>query len=646
MEMKYKFLMGVILLGSQWAYASTITVTNTNDAGAGSLRAAIAQANAERGKSKIEFSLPAGDQTISLKSSLTISSSVEIEGSEGIVLENTEESCILLCDGVSSGDTILLKNIEIGKSLLQSGREHAQVELRGVSGDAGAVFLCEGVKMDSSTFFARSSGLAHVQAYEYPWAIKMVDCKMSDGFYGIVYGKSLELKNMLVFGCRTSLSTLPKYVAESVVIDQCVFSNIDGYTYVSGRKTRLNDFDSRSSRALVLACSPNSDIEITNCTFAACQDMAIRTSNSMDGWNVKIEGCQFYDMKDITFPVVALTKTYVEGETYAPSEVLVSGNYFGVAPNGEAIPIAKGLSVDAEKVTIKDNVFGNILDSVAIYDCGSDDLLVENNYFGTDAKGVDQGACGIRICATDGELMEMFYPEGRKQNKRIVGNTFAQKGAFGVRVDSLSVRATIFDNIFLGSEPGGKAIWYTPENHGMDAPEFSARASNDLVRVVGTGIPGSTVQLYKCGQTPQSAFAFLDSVRVGEDGSFNASLPISSFGEEQNDNQGLYLSATMTIYDSVGDATTELSDPVCVSMSTGTQPFLSGESAPVTVVSDGFLPIENADSAVKAEVVDAWGRRYTIPVSASLDVRTLSKGVYVLMIDYQEGMSACRFVKR
>lgn len=644
--MKYKFLMGVILLGSQWAYASTITVTNTNDSGAGSLRAAVSQANAERGKSRIEFSLPAGDQTISLKSSLTISSSVEIEGSEGIVLENTEESCILLCDGVSSGDTILLRNIEIGKSLLQSGREHAQVELRGVSGDAGAVFLCEGVKMDSSTFFARSSGLAHVQAYEYPWAIKMVDCRMSDGFYGIVYGKSLELKNMLVFGCRTSLSTLPKYVAESVVIDQCVFSNIDGYTYVSGRKTRLNDFDSRSSRALVLACAANSDIEITNCTFAACQDMAIRTSNSMDGWNVKIEGCQFYDMKDITFPVVALTKAYVEGETYAPSEVLVSGNYFGVAPNGEAIPIAKGLSVDAEKVTIKDNVFGNILDSVAIYDCGSDDLLVENNYFGTDAKGVDQGACGIRICSIDGNLMEMFYPDGRKQNKRIVGNTFAQKGAFGVKVDTLSVRATIFDNLFLGAEPGGKAIWYTAENHGMDAPVFSAKASNGSIHVAGTGIPGSTVHLYKCGQTPQSAFAFLDSVKVGEDGSFSANLPLASLGEEQDDNQGLYLSAAMTVHDAEGGATTELSDPVAVAMSTGAESLLSGGSDPVTVVSDGFLPIRDAENVEKVDVVDAWGRRFNLPVSETLDVRALPAGVYVLFIGHREGTSAYRFVKR
>ena len=646
MEMKYKFLLGAFLLSSQWAFPSTFTVTNTDDAGAGSLRAAIAQANAERGKSKIEFSLPAGDQTISLKSSLTISSSVEIEGSEGIVLENTEESCILLCDGVASGDTILLRNIAIGSSVLQSNREHAQIELRGVAGDAGAVFACEGVKMDSSTFLTNLSGIAHVQTYEYPWAIKMTDCELSDGFYGIVYGKSLELKNTLVSGSRIPLSTIQDHVAESVVMDDCVFSRNKNYAYVSGSKTRLNGVEAYENSALVLACAANSDVELNNCTFRACKDVAVRSSNPMDGWKVKLEGCQFYDTEKLSVPVVALTKSYVEGEVYAPSEVIISGCHFGVTPEGQASPIAEGLYVEVDKIVIKDNVFGNVKDSVAINDLGSDDMLVENNYFGTDAKGVDQGACGIRICATDGELMEMFYPEGRKQNKRIVGNIFAQKGAFGVRVDSLSVRAAIFDNIFLGSEPGGKAIWYTPENHGMDAPEFSARASNDLVRVVGTGIPGSTVQLYKCGQTPQSAFAFLDSVRVGEDGSFNASLPISSFGEEQNDNQGLYLSATMTIYDSVGDATTELSDPVCVSMSTGAQPFLPGESAPVTVVSDGFLPIENADSAVKAEVVDAWGRRYTIPVSASLDVRTLSKGVYVLMIDYQERMSAYRFVKR
>ena len=644
--MKYKFLLSVFLLGSQWAFPSTFTVTNTNDEGDGSLRAAVSQANAERGMSRIEFSLPAGNQTISLKSSLTISSSVEIEGSEGIVLENSEESCILLCDGVASGDTILLKNIEIGKSLLQSGREHAQVELRGVAGDAGAVFLCEGVKMDSSTFFTNLSGIAHVQTYEYPWAIKMTDCELSDGFYGIVYGKSLELKNTLMSGSKIPLSTIQGHVAESVVMDGCVFSRNKNYAYVSGRKTRLNGVEAYENNALVLACAANSDIELNNCIFRACMDVAVRTSNPMDGWKVKLEGCQFYDTEKLSVPIVALTKSYVEGEVYAPSEVIISGCHFGVTPEGQASPIAEGLYVEVDKIVIKDNVFGNIKDSVAINDRGSDDLLVENNYFGTDAEGNDQGACGIRICSIDGELMEMFYPEGRKQNKRIVGNTFAQKGAFGVKVDTLSVRATIFDNLFLGSEPGGKAIWYTAENHGMDAPEFSAKASDGSIQVAGTGIPGSTVQLYKCGQTPQSAFAFLDSVKVGEDGSFSANLPLASIGEEQDDNQGLYLSATMTVHDTEGSATTELSDPVYVAMSTGAQPLLSDGSNPVTVVTEGFLPIVNAGLAVKTEVVDAWGRRFNLPVSETLDVHALPMGVYMLFVDYQEETSSYRFVKR
>ncbi len=644
--MKYKFLLGVFLLGSQWAFPSTFTVTNTNDEGAGSLRAAISQANAERGKSRIEFSLPAGDQTISLKSSLTISSSVEIEGSEGIVLENTEESCILLCDGVASGDTILLRNIGIGSSVLQSNREHAQIELRGVAGDAGAVFACEGVKMDSSTFLTNLSGIAHVQTYEFPWAIKMTDCELSDGFYGIVYGKSLELKNTLMSGSRNPLSTIQGHVADSVVMDDCIFSRNKNYAYVSGRKTRLNGVEAYENSALVLACTANSDIELNNCTFRACRDVAVRTSNPMDGWKVKLEGCQFYDTEKLSVPVVALTKSYVEGEVYAPSEVIISDCYFGVTPEGQSSPIAKGLSVEVDKIVIKDNVFGNIKDSVAINDRGSDDLLVESNYFGTDAGGNDQGACGIRICSIDGNLMEMFYPDGRKQNKRIVGNTFAQKGAFGVKVDTLSVRATIFGNIFLGSEPEGKAIWYTAENHGMDAPEFSAKASKGTIQVAGTGIPGSTVQLYKCGRTPQSAFAFLDSVKVGEDGSFSANLPLASIGEEQGDNQGLYLSATMTVHDTEGSATTELSDPVYVAMSTGAQPLLSDGSNPVTVVTDGFLPIANAGLAVKAEVVDAWGRRFNLPVSETLDVHALPMGVYVLFIDYQEGTSSYRFVKR
>ena len=66
----------------------------------------------------------------------------------------------------------------------------------------------------------------------------------------------------------------------------------------------------------------------------------------------------------------------------------------------------------------------------------------------------------------------------------------------------------------------------------------------------------------------------------------------------------------------------------------------------MTVVSDGFLPIANADLAVSAEVVDAWGRRFDLPVSEHLDLRALPTGVYVLFIGYREGTSTYRFVKR
>src|SRR5215207_79436 len=57
-------LTGVFLVGSPGALAATIDVTTTTDGGAGSLRAAIAQANANPGPDVVQ--LPAGTYALTV----------------------------------------------------------------------------------------------------------------------------------------------------------------------------------------------------------------------------------------------------------------------------------------------------------------------------------------------------------------------------------------------------------------------------------------------------------------------------------------------------------------------------------------------------------------------------------------------------
>ena len=185
--MKYKFWLGIFLLNLQLVYSTTFTVTNTNDSGVGSLREAIEQSNKESEMSKVVFSIEGDDQTIILTVSLKVTSGVEIDGSGKVVLQNSQETCILSCDDVQSGTSIVLRNIEIGSSVDASNK--GQIELHGVIGEASATFICDNVKMAFA--LKRSS---HVRTCEYPWVINMNNCEVAHSSVGVVYGKELQLR--------------------------------------------------------------------------------------------------------------------------------------------------------------------------------------------------------------------------------------------------------------------------------------------------------------------------------------------------------------------------------------------------------------------------------------------------------------------
>ncbi len=551
--MKYKILLGFLFLNLQLVCSGTFTVTNTNDSGDGSLRMAIDQSNAESGMSKIVFSITRNDRTISIGTPLEIKSGVEILGSDGVVLENTQGTCIISCLGenMGVGDSIVLRNIEIGSSIV--GEEKGQIELHEVAPNANAVFVCDRVKMTSA--LDRSF---HIKTCAYPWTVKMYDCEVANSLYGIGYGKSLLLRNTKIHDCgNSSLFTIDNNYAENVLIEGCEFSDA-GYTYVSGVNTRLSA-DTRfvNSRALVLSCPPSSDIVITDCLFKNGNGAAISTSNYINGWNLKILKSCFLGKS----AVASLVRSYTEGTTsinFNPSELIFAENYVGVTRDGEKNPVKKGLYVSMDKVSIENNIF-NIEENAAVLDLGSDDLQILNNYFGTNPQLDDfENIGGILLRSV--EDRNTNFPNGKEEIKRIIGNTFAYNKNYGIRVDSLLVNAFISNNKFLHLGQNSRAIVYSEGIEGMNAPSFNVTIDGDIIYINGDGTPNAEIELFRSKNEYQSAEELIGTTKVKSDGTFHIEVPHSVFK-----NGDLCVSATQTFMDDpYRPQTSVLSESKCI----------------------------------------------------------------------------------
>ena len=560
--MKYKILLGFLFLNLQLLCAGTFTVTNTNDSGNGSLRKAIAQSNAESGMSKIVFSITGNNKTISLESPLVIETGVEIVGSDGVVLENTQGACIISCLGenIGVGDSVVLRNLEIGASLISDDR--GQIELQRVRENASATFICDRVKMAFA--LTRSS---HIKTCDFPWIIKMVGCEVanaSNSSCGILYGKKLQLKNANIHDCRKPFSMITGHVAEEVLIEDCSFLKNTGFTYVSGSKTVVENCRFSECGALTLACLAGANINISNCLFEKTTNKvpAIWTSNPMDDWKINIEGCHFYNTKNDE-SIVSLKRSYGDGVIFNPSELVFVGNYLGIAPNGEKGALEKGLCLDIDKATIKDNVFANITEDAAIRDAGSDNLLILNNYFGTNSQLADFGNYGgVLLQSVDAKLLEEGYiPYGKKEYKEIIGNTFAYNEHYGVLVDSFSVNALISNNKFLHPKTSSsKAIVYTKREGEMLPPYFNAENRDGYIYVSGEGASGAVVELFRSSSENQTALELIDTFNLGSGGFFSANIPYSSFKGGD-----VCLSVTQTLYDEQKSPKTScLSDSRCL----------------------------------------------------------------------------------
>ncbi|MCQ2219047.1 MAG: right-handed parallel beta-helix repeat-containing protein, partial [Paludibacteraceae bacterium] len=556
--MRFTFLLGVFLLNLQLVFSSTFTVKNTNDSGAGSLREAVDLSNNEKGLSKIDFLIDE-NPTITLQTPLSISSCVEIDGATSagnIVIQGPQDACAISCVNVASGDSIVLKNIEIGISADKSNV--GQIELHEITGESSATFICDGVKMA----FELKRG-AHVKTFDYAWIIKMNDTEVANSFQGVVYGKELYLSNKTYFhDCRNVLTffSSTSTTCSNIEIKDCKFSDNTGNISVSGDVTQIRKCEFINNKSSIfLASRPKSIINIDSCIFEKSQGIAIRSSNLIDGWTVKIENNRFYDSESNNNYLVALEKRYSDNVVLSPSKLTFKNNYFGINGEGESSNVNKAFYVQMDTALIVGNTFCNVLGGPAIIDGGSDYFLVKDNYIGTDTLSRNLGNYGgIQLLSIDGSVKGSYYKQGKKENKIIKDNTFAYNENYGVLVDSMLVKAIIYNNRFIHTK--NKAIIYRPEDHGKTAPSFVAKVENGQILINGLGNPGAYAEIYKSSAEKQTAIDFLKSAKIDPDGLFSISIPLSVFKDKN-----LCISAKQTLYDDKEEgATSELSDPTCL----------------------------------------------------------------------------------
>ncbi len=170
------------LAGSSPAMAATFTVTTTADAGAGSLRQAILDANAAAGADVVNFSLPAGPQTITLTSG-------EIVISDAVSINGTGASMLTVSGSGSSRIFYISSSAIIADMTLTAGNSTGGV----YSGFGGAVLVFGGSMTMNDCIVRNNSASATAGAIAMGFGVVNLNrCTISGNVCGNVSGIYLQ----------------------------------------------------------------------------------------------------------------------------------------------------------------------------------------------------------------------------------------------------------------------------------------------------------------------------------------------------------------------------------------------------------------------------------------------------------------------
>lgn len=547
MKVRVSIILGMIL--SFWSgvvYATTFTVTNNLNEGAGSLRWAIEQSNAEEGNSKIVFDLAAPSDTITLTELITVSSSVELDGTIAggkVTIQGPEIGTLIHCVGVPTGGNFSLTSVNFGKWKSSTTTENnIAVMLDQIKEGGSANFSMNDVSVSGN---AKST--TFVNAIDTAWFVSVDKCEIENVNIGIYYGNRTIIKNSVFRECYASMKSLSNSIRDYILVDGCEFYGGNRTTVGAKDATVINSrFD--GARYALCFMSSHSNLHVKSCVFLNSITHAIYSSDSADDWDVEIEDCEFYDNKRW---VCYLTRSYTSNIIPTPSRILFHDNYCGITKEGEPRPNGGGVWAQIDYVDIHDNVFATDGSFHMIKDEGNDTLYVRNNYFGTNEEGLKIGGeRAIYSTYMEDYIMEIL-PKDRQEFKYYEDNVFYGIEGYGIKTDSLTSYVTLSRNLFIDM----------PDTAIVDVQKkqipviSSAEVVEDKLIVTGVSGANSVVEIFRSSQAEQSALEYLTAVESDAEGAFTATIPIEKFGENP-----ICLSATATYADR---ATSALSKVYC-----------------------------------------------------------------------------------
>ncbi len=542
------------------AVAATYTVTTTKDGVEGSLRWAVEQASQEEETSIVEFALSSAD-TVFLDTTIQITSSVKIDGRSNdggkVVVVPSAEKYVLFDLGKYELDSVVFEDLKFQRRTFKRSIN----ELEGfanVDSTRGEFVLrdCD-FKYLESAIKARGSSVDIVVAgctfdsivsdcitsyYENEvesWhTLKLYESHFTNVFSNVVAGG--KVKNT------------PLLEVKKCLFEKCYFGFVGNSAEMIFSRCEFID---TKCDAIDIGCDDNCQAEVLIDSCRIINSGWYGFQCYMDGSEVSITNSEIYGSgwEDV--------KTLRQRYSNYYSKLHFENNVFGSPEFG-----GSGVIVDASHTVLRNNVFYGIngvsdylgVNAYALYDQGSDTLLIEQNSFGFKGEEKFPNKHGDLWLESElGYNLKFWIKDGCYYDPdpkiTIRNNTFLQSSPKAIRIDSTRLNISISENLFL--ETKDSAICNVKP---LSVPVITnVSKQGDNIIVAGKVDSIATIELFYTSGAPQTAEAFLGRVETDPAGGFSFSIPVESVKDKDG---SLCFTATATY---PCRATSNLSEVYC-----------------------------------------------------------------------------------
>lgn len=514
--------------------AATYTVTTTKDGVEGSLRWAIEQANQETETSRVEFALSSAD-TVFLDTTIQITSSVKIDGRSNdggkVVVVPSAEKYVLFDLGKYELDSVVFEDLKFQRRTFKRSinklEGFANVDsTRGefILRDCDFKYLERAIKARGSSVDIVIAGCSfdsivddcigrYYENLSEAWhSLKLYDNRFSYVFANVVGGGEVEYTQLLE-------------------VKSCHFENCH-YGFIGNSATMIFSrcvFRDTKYDAINIGCDDK-------CQAMVLIDSCRILNSGRFGFQCHLDGAEIYITNS---EICGSGRMYGKGEdvktirqyyTDHYSKLHFENNVFGSPDLG-----GSGVIMDASHTVIRNNVFygidgiSNYLEenAYALYDQGSDTLLIEGNSFGFKEGEIAPNIHGDIWLESEYNLdrwIDKGYYYDPDPKITIRKNTFLQSSPKAMRLDSARLNITISENLFF--ETKDSAICNVKP---LSVPVITnVSKQGDNIIVAGKVDSMATIELFYTSGAPQTAEAFLGRVETDSDGGFSFSIPLEN----------------------------------------------------------------------------------------------------------------------